>query len=117
MVKLAAFIETCEQWLLVPVGRVQAVKRRLIFRALRSRFFFIVAGITALPILGEAMGATISAVRPIAGTSPFLLWVLVAITWTLFILTLLHEKWRLQRRSDRADSLRAAKQARKFGQR
>jgi cobalamin biosynthesis protein CobD/CbiB len=102
MTQLAA----CRDWLLAPVGRVTEIKRRLIFRALRSRFFFIVASLTAIPTFLQAAGATWKATHGNPEAGPVLLWIAAIAAWVLFALTVLSEHWSLQRRSERKQSMR-----------
>jgi sterol desaturase/sphingolipid hydroxylase (fatty acid hydroxylase superfamily) len=96
----------CRDWLLAPIGRASEMKRRLLFRAVRSRFFFLVALLTALPLLVQALAATWKAVHPKPEVGPVLLWATAVAAWILFLLTLLSEHWRLSRKSERNQRVR-----------
>lgn len=96
-------------WLLAPIGKATEIKRRLIFRALRSRFFFFVAFLTAIPTLLPAVGATAKAVHPKGDVSIGLLWALAIVSWVLFVLTVISEHWRLQRSAKRKSEVSAAR--------
>lgn len=91
---------------MAPLGRATELKRRIIFRALRSRFFFIVALLTAVPTFLEATGATWKAARGNPQVGPFLLWAVAIAAWILFTFTVHSEHWSLQRRSGRKQTLR-----------
>lgn len=109
MRKIVTLWDKVESWLLAPVGAARDVQRRLIFRALRSRFFAVVAAVTAMPVFGEAVGATVGAIRRKNDVTPWLLWAVAAATWVLFILTVLVSWWRFKRRSERAERVRNSK--------
>ena len=87
------------EWLMQPVRAVKNTRQRLIFRALRSRFFLLVAVLSAMPILFGSLTATYKAAHStLAGTSLWLLWAVAASSWLLFLLTVADQHWRMQRR-------------------
>lgn len=85
-------------WLMRPVVATQQAKQRFFGYALRSRFFLLVAVLSALPLLVGALAATYKAAQPPAeGASIWLLWALAAAAWGLFILTAAYHHWRIVR--------------------
>jgi hypothetical protein len=91
--------------LMQPVRAVKNTKQRLLFRALRSRFFLLVAVLSAMPILFGSFIATYKAAHnPLAGTSLLLLWATATSSWFLFLLTVGHQHWRMQQRKRNGQS-------------
>lgn len=93
------------EWLMQPVRAAKNVKQRLLFRALRSRFFLLVAVLSAMPLLFSSSVATYKAAHsPVAGTSLWLPWAVAASSWALFLLTVAHQHWRIRRRKRNGES-------------
>jgi hypothetical protein len=97
-------------WLLAPVGHVAEIKRRLVFRALRSRLLFIVALLISIPTFFPALGATWKAGSGKVDATPELMWFVAIGYWILFALTCAHEYWYLQQRARRKQSPRLHRQ-------
>lgn len=104
-------ISAIRTWLLSPIGHVVEIKRRIVFRALRSRLFFIVALLISIPVLSQAVGATWKAERGNPEVGPTLLWAVAIAYWVLFCLTFVFEHWHLRRSADRKQTLRVRRKA------
>lgn len=99
--KIKSITTVISAWLMKPVVKVKAEKQRLISLALRSRFFLLVAVVTAAPILAEAVGATFAVIRPTGKVTPWLLWPIAILSWVLFILTAVGEHGRLKKQDQK----------------
>lgn len=97
-------------WLLAPVGHVADIKRRLVFRALRSRLLFIVALLISVPTIFPALGAMWKAGSGKMDAAPALMWSVAIGYWILFALTCAHEYWFLRQRAGRKQSTRLHRQ-------
>lgn len=73
--RLSAF----RAWLFAPVGHVAEFKRRLVFRALRSRLLFIVALLLSIPTFFRALGATWKAGSGKVDPTPELMWFVLSV--------------------------------------
>ena len=88
-------------WLLRPIGRATELKRRLIFRALRSRLFLIIAILTSIPAILSAASATWKAQLGNADAGPMWMWVAALSFWLIFVMTVALEHWYLEQRAKR----------------
>jgi hypothetical protein len=109
---ISSRIDAIRSWLVAPIGHATDIKRRLVFRALRSRLFFIVALLITIPTFIQAVGATWKAERGNPEVGPALLWTVAIVYWVLFALTFVLEHWRLRRRADRTELARSNRKAR-----
>jgi ABC-type siderophore export system fused ATPase/permease subunit len=96
VIPLREIFDTWANWLMTPVRAARRTKQRLVFRALRSRLFLVVALASALPILITALAATYNAAHERAATTTILvlLWAVAILTWALFFVTVAYHHWR-----------------------
>lgn len=85
-------------WLMQPVRRVKRASRSLLVQAIRSRFFWLAAGLSSLPVLIEALSVTVKAAGngwsdPLLST---LLWIVAVLAWVFFFITLYERYVRLR---------------------
>ena len=97
-------------WLLAPVWQVADIKRRLVFRALRSRLLFIVALLISIPAIIPAFGAMWKAGSGKVDSSPAFMWSVAIGYWIIFALTCVNEYWYLRKRAGRKESMRLQRQ-------
>lgn len=99
LTRLRSIVASVTEWLMQPVRAAKDTKQRLLFRALRSRFFLLVAVLSAVPVLASSLAATYKATHsPDEGFSWWLAWVVAALSWGLFLLTVAYEYRRLTRK-------------------
>lgn len=76
-------------WWMTPVIAATDIKRRVIFRLLRSRFFLLVAAATTIPALATAIGTSVKIKHPPPGGGLWLLWILATLQWVYYLILLL----------------------------
>jgi len=97
-------------WLLAPVWQVADIKRRFVFRALRSRLLFVVALFISIPATFPAFGAMWTAGSGKVAATPAFMWFVAIGYWIIFALTCVHEYWYLRQRAGRKQSVRLHRQ-------
>lgn len=91
MTGIKTTISKVQSWLMQPIIMTKKVHQRLLFRALRSRFFLFVAALTALPLLIPALSYSTKLVRPPPDENRSLVWVVAVLSWLLFLLTVVSQ--------------------------
>ena len=85
------------EWLMQPVVGIRRAGRRLVVQAIRSRFFLLVAIVSAAPLVIASVGYTYKAATLHEyGFSLWLSWAVAVATWVLFLLTVFVRHQRLR---------------------
>lgn len=91
MTSIKTSITKVQSWLMQPIVMTKKVHQRLLFRALRSRFFLLVAALTALPLLIPALSYSTKLINPPSDVNRLLVWVVSVLSWLLFLLTVVSQ--------------------------
>ena len=89
LMALGKKLSAVADWLMQPVRRAKRASRSLLVQAIRSRFFWLAAGLSSLALLSEALSATFYAART-GWNDPFLStlrWAVAVLVWVMFLVT------------------------------